>query len=513
MKSSASCPASDLREKLTLLLKLESLKQERERRFARRKILTYFPDEGPLRRELYVKHCEFFAAGTKYRERLMLAANRVGKTEGVGGYELALHLSGQYPSWWQGRRFNRPISAWAAGDTGTTVRDIIQKKLLGPIGAFGTGLILGDAIARIVRAGGGLPDKVDSVYVNHVSGGQSSLVLKTYDQRRESFQGTEQDVIWLDEEPDIGIYTECLLRTMTNNGMVMLTFTPLLGMSDVVLSFLPGGRLESGRCGKLVAGTESQCRRYTDHEGNCDSSEPTKYVVMATWDDAPHLTELAKKELWNSIPPFQRDARSKGIPQLGAGAIYPVPETDLLVDPFQIPPHWPQGYGLDVGWNCTAAVWGALDRQSDTLYLTGEHRRSQAEPSVNAAGIRARGEWIPGFIDPASRGRGQRDGEQLIQDYRNLGLKLILADNGVESGLYSVWNRMSTGRLKVFRSMQNWLQEFRLYRRDEKGHVVKANDHEMDATRYLESRIAMMIAKPAPKKSVEYRGGAHTAWS
>lgn len=421
----------------------------------------------------------------------MLAANRVGKTEGVGGYELTLHLTGQYPEWWVGRRFSRPISAWAAGDTGTTVRDIIQKKLLGPIGAFGSGLIPGDSLARIVRAGGGLPDKVDSVYVNHVSGGQSSLVLKTYDQRRESFQGTEQDVIWLDEEPDLGIYTECLLRTMTNNGMVMLTFTPLLGMSEVVLSFLPGGKLES----------------------DAPPVDATKYVVMATWDDAPHLGEKAKKDLWNSIPPFQRDARSKGIPQLGAGAIYPVPETDLLVDPFQVPPHWPQGYGMDVGWNCTAAVWGAVDRQTDTLYLTGEHRRSQAEPSVNAVGIRARGEWIPGFIDPASRGRGQRDGQQLFNDYSNLGLKLHLADNGVESGLYSVWNRMSTGRLKVFRSMSNWLQEFRLYRRDAKGHVVKENDHEMDATRYLESRLSLMIVKPPVKKPADYRGGAHTAWS
>jgi phage terminase large subunit-like protein len=222
---------------------LASLKQERERRNSRNKILSYYPDSGPLRRDLYVKHMEFFAAGAVHRERLMLAANRVGKTEGVGGYELTLHLTGQYPEWWQGRRFDRPITAWAAGDTGTTVRDIIQYKLLGPIGHWGTGLIPGDRISRTVRAAGSVPDKLDSVFVNHVSGGQSSLGLKSYDQRRESFQGTEKDVIWLDEEPDIGIYTECLLRTMTNNGLVMLTFTPLLGMSEVVLSFLPGGQI------------------------------------------------------------------------------------------------------------------------------------------------------------------------------------------------------------------------------------------------------------------------------
>lgn len=403
----------------------------------------------------------------------MLAANRIGKTEGVGGYELTLHLTGQYPVWWQGRRFTRAISAWAAGDTGITVRDIIQKKLMGPVGAWGTGLLPGDSIAREVRASG-IPDKLDTIYVKHVSGGVSSLTLKSYDQRRESFQGTEQDVIWLDEEPPLDVYTECLMRTMTNNGMVMLTFTPLLGMSEVVLLFLPNGRLEEKR-------------------------ESTRFVVMATWDDAPHLNKHAKAELWNSIPPFQRDARSKGIPQLGAGAIYPVPETDLLVEPFQIPYHWPRGYGMDVGWNFTAATWGALNRDTDTLYLYHEYKRSQAEPSVHVHGIKAVGDWIPGFIDPASRGRGQKDGSQLFADYKNLGLKLVLADNGVESGLYSVWNRMSTGRLKVFKTLGNWLTEFRLYRRDEKGHVVKENDHLMDSTRYLESRIQQFATRPIPK--------------
>ncbi len=418
----------------------------------------------------------------------MLAANRTGKTEGVGGYELTLHLTGQYPAWWQGRRFSRPIGAWAAGDTGTTVRDILQQKLLGPIGKWGTGLIPGDSLQRIVRAAG-VPDKVDSVFVQHTSGAVSRLVFKSYDQRRESFQGTEQDVIWLDEEPPLDIYTECLLRTMTNNGMVMLTFTPLLGMSDVVLAFLPGGTLDAG-------------------------VSNGKFIVMATWDDAPHLTQAAKDELWHSIPPYQRDARSKGIPQLGAGAIYPVPESDLLIDAFPIPAHWTQGYGMDVGWNFTAAVWGAHNRDTDTLYLTHEYKRSHAEPSIHVHAIKAPGAWMPGFIDPASRGRSQKDGSQLFADYRNLGLNLQIADNGVESGLYSVWNRMSTGRLKVFRNMSQWLTEFRLYRRDDRGYVVKVNDHLMDGTRYLESRVLQMIVKP-PVKPIQRvaTGKPYTAWS
>ena len=222
----------------------------------------------------------------------------------------------------------------------------------------------------------------------------------------------------------------------------------------------------------------------------------SKYVVMASWDDVPHLSPEAKAELWKSIPPYQRDARSKGVPQLGSGAIYPVPESEITVAPFKIPDFWPRGYGMDVGWNWTAAVWGALDRENDCLYLTHGYKRSQAEPSIHAAAIRAAGDWIPGFIDPASRGRSQKDGTQLLSDYSELGLRLSTADNGVESGLYSVWNRMSTGRLKVFSNLSGWFEEYRLYRRDEQGRVVKKDDHYMDSTRYLESRLSEFSVKP-----------------
>ena len=224
-----------------------------------------------------------------------------------------------------------------------------------------------------------------------------------------------------------------------------------------------------------------------------------KHVVMAGWDSVPHLGEQEKKTLYESIPPYQRDARSKGIPQLGSGAIYPVPESEIVVADFPIPAHFRRGYGFDVGWNKTAAIFGALDIDSDILYLYSEHYRGQAEPAIHAAAIRARGPWIPGRIDPASRGRGQRDGEQLLLDYQNLGLDVLPAKNAVESGIQRVWMRLSTGRLKVFAGCVNWLSEFRIYRRDEKGHIVKANDHLMDCTKYLVSECEsndFMITKP-----------------
>lgn len=469
-------------------IELIALLEEKERRERGRKINTYFPNNGALRRELYQKHMSFFEAGSKYRERLFMAANRVGKTESGGGYELTLHLTGKYPEWWKGRRFDKPINAWAAGDTGKTVRDIIQFKLLGSPGDHGTGLIPLDLLVKTTTKQG-VPEAVDSIYVKHVSGGNSHVSLKSFDQRRIAFQGTEQDVIWLDEEPPLDVYTECLLRTMTNNGLLMLTFTPLMGMSETVLSFLDGGEIS-------------------------EKSEGSKSVTMAGWDDVPHLSEESKAELLKSIPPFQRDARSKGIPQLGAGAIFPVPESEILVDDFAIPDHWPRVFGQDVGWNRTAALWGAIDRESDIVYLYSEHYRGQAEPAIHAEAIKSRGSWVPGVIDPASRGRTQVDGLQLLQMYKDLGLDLDIAQNGVESGLYEVWQRLSTGRLKVFKSLSSWKQEFRLYRRDEKGRIVKENDHLMDTTRYLiVSGLARAKTKPAEKKATHsHYSGGNNGW-
>lgn len=209
-----------------------------------------------------------------------------------------------------------------------------------------------------------------------------------------------------------------------------------------------------------------------------------KAAVLVSWEDVPHLTEDQKKSILRSIPAWQRDARTRGTPSLGSGAIYPIPEEDLLISPFEIPSHWPRSYGFDTGWKRTAAIWLAWDPETGGAVAYDEYYRGKVDPAIHARGLRKRGDWMTGVIDPAARGARGHDGEKLLDVYRGLDLNLELADNAVISGILAVWDALSTGQLKIFRTLSNTRNEMRLYRRDEKGQIVKQNDHLMDALRY-----------------------------
>src|SRR3954462_14541008 len=94
-------------------LLLQALEKEAAKRAAENRIRTYAP---------YDKQREFHALGKIKRERLLRAGNQLGKTFS-GAAEMADHLTGEYPDWWDGRTWNAPIRAWAGGKDGLSVRD------------------------------------------------------------------------------------------------------------------------------------------------------------------------------------------------------------------------------------------------------------------------------------------------------------------------------------------------------------------------------------------------------
>lgn len=456
--------------------RLDLVAREMARRKAQR-FYTLYPETGPLRRSEYPKHMEAMAAGKDWLERLVMAGNRVGKTIGVGAYETACHMTGVYPSWWKGVRFKKAVSVWAVGTNSETTFKIVQAALIGtpddPNGMIPENLVLRRTPKRSGETGA-----VATVTVRHVSGGTSVCEFKSYEMGRKGFEGREKDFIWLDEEPPMDIYQECLFRLLTTQGRLLLTFTPLQGRSDVVKAFL---------------------------EPEDKDAAESKIVIQAGWKDVPHLDESMKRKILAGTLPYQREARMNGEPVLGVGVIYPIAESDITNENFAVPDTWPKGYGFDVGWKRTAAPFVTREMGTNIYYIYDCHYIGSEEPPSQAMGIKARGDWLVGAIDPASRGRSQVDGRRLIAEYKKLGLDLVEADNAIEAGILTVWTMLVSGQLRVMAKCLPWFKEFRNYHRDEAGQIVKKDDHLMDGTRYW-ARTGINHMKPKPMRRREGQG-------
>lgn len=445
---------------------LLSLLKEKEDRIKFNYIRTLFPDDGitldgckhSLSRRNYKKHIEFIKAGSTHIERAFIAGNRCGKTL-TGLYELICHCLGWYPEWWEGKKFTRPVLCWLVGDRGDSIRDSMQRDLLGRDG-LGTGLIPRDKLLS-TSALQGTPNGIGTYNIQHSSGGISTIIVKTYNSGQAAFEAAAVDVAMLDEEVPLDIYVEVQMRTLTTGGTVYVTFTPDSGLTDTVLHFFDKPK----------------------------PGEPERFVVMVGWNDVPHLSEERKKQMLSVIPPHLRDVKTKGVPYLGSGAIYPIPEEDIKVSPFKIPAYWPKWYAFDPGWNKTAASWWAYNPEEDCMYMYAEYYRGQAEPEVHAANILSHGKWMVGVADPhgSKSGKGVSD-QSFLDAYSKYGLDLILSNpsgpGSVDIGINEVYSRLSSGRMKIFSTCQNWFYEYRMYRRNDKGQIVATHNHLMDTTRY-----------------------------
>lgn len=419
----------------------------------------------------YPRQIEFHNAGATFRERLFRAGNQLGKTWS-SAYEIAYHLTGLYPDWWKGKRWARGVTGWALGQSMQSTRDTIQRLVLGRPEEWGTGTIPKKHIIGEPKRAAGVADSVDCVFVRHISGGLSRLYFKSCEQGREKLQGETLDFAAIDEEPPLDIYTEVLTRTNATKGIVWITFTPLLGMSDVVRRFL-------------------------------QEKNPDRADINMTIDDVAHYSEEDKRRIIDSYPAHEREARAKGIPILGSGRVFPVAEELLRVDPFSLPDSWPRICGIDFGIDhYTALAWLAWDRDSDTIYLYDAVRVRgvpDATPPYVAPTIKVRGDWVPVSWPHDGLQTEKGSGIQLAEQYRHQGVNMLyekasLPETGteegiktsrysVEAGIMSMLHYMQAGRFKVFAHLNDFWDEYRLYHRLD-GKIVKEDDDLISAVRY-----------------------------
>ena len=471
--------------------KLELLREQRKReRFNR--IDSYDP---------YPYQQKFHDTSKESNQRLLMAANRIGKSY-CGAAEMSYHLRGMYPEWWKGRRYDQPITAWAGGVSNETTRDIVQAELLGSPDdpdAFGSGAIPKNYIIKTERKPG-VPNAKSVALIRHVSGGNSSLHFKAYEMGQEKWQGRSVDVVWLDEEPSREIYSQAVTRTLDRRGMVYMTFTPEAGMTETVAAFM--NRIQSGQS-----------------------------LVNATWDDASekikslkgengHLSEVVMEQILSAYSPHEREMRRYGRPSIGSGLIFPVDESKIIIDPVEIKDHWPRIAAIDFGWDHpTAVAWCAVDRDEDTFYVYDCHRESKASPAVHAQTIRSRPRFIPIAYPHDGNRRDSMGNPGLADQYRNLGCNFLLehfsnppalgnnkGSNSIEEGIMAMLQSMEAGNFKVFSTLSNWFEEFRMYHR-KGGKVVPFRDDLMSATRYAfqSQRFAVSGSDPAWTQDITYK--------
>ena len=413
----------------------------------------------------YRKQVEFHKSGVSFRERLFMAGNQLGKTL-AGAAEAAMHLTGQYPDWWEGRRFDSPVIMLAGSESYELTRDGVQRLLIGPPMTeedWGTGYIPKAAIVDTTRRSG-VSGALDSVTVRHVSGGVSTVLFKAYEQGRGKWQANTVDFVWFDEEPPEDVYLEGITRTNATGGSIAVTFTPLKGMSTVVARFIMPGE---------------------------DEGAKYRTVTTMTIDDADHYSAEERARIIASYPAHEREARTKGIPSLGSGRIFPVSEENITVSPFEIPKHWVRIGGLDFGWDHPfGAVEIAWDRDADIIFVTKEYREREATPLIHSGALKPWGSWLPWAWPHDGLQHDKGSGEQLAAQYRGHGLNMLPeratfddGTNGVEAGIADMLDRMQTGRWKVVSTCVNWFEEFRLYHRKD-GKIVKERDDVISASRY-----------------------------
>ncbi|EPH3216701.1 terminase large subunit domain-containing protein [Pseudomonas aeruginosa] len=451
---SLSLPASRAK-RLELLGYLE----EKKRRESQRQFKLQFET-------LYDWQRKFNKATADNTSCMLMAANRVGKTR-TGLTIDAAHLLGDYPGDWEGHKFSHAPLCWLLGYSMEKTRDLLQGPLFGRFqgGTWTGGLIPADRIVDW-RSATGTSGAMREVRVRHATGGISTVQFWSYSQGQHAIMGDSVDWYHIDEEPeDKEIYPQVITRTATGDGgrggRGILTFTPENGRTELVVKFM-------------------------------DDPGEGQYIQRATWDDAPHLSEKIKRKLLAAYPAWQRDMRTRGEPLLGTGLIFDFGDDEIKCAPFPCPDHFWVINGMDFGWDHPQAhvqLW--IDLEADIVYVAQAWKKSKVTPSTAWGSVKHWAQHVPTAWPSDGLQSEKSSGVQQRAAYLDAGWQMLPEHAtwpgggvGVEAGLVEMYERMTTGRWKVFSHLSDFFDEKMSYHRDELGRIVKLNDDILSASRY-----------------------------
>jgi phage terminase large subunit-like protein len=420
----------------------------------------------------YPTQMAFFAAGsTGVHQRLIFSGNQMGKTLACS-FEVACHLTGQYPNWWRGKRFKKPIRCWVVGESVILVRDTLQKQLCGGQ-EFGSGTVPLYSFAKkpIMVPGG--TGSIDTAFVTHETDGKvdgvSSVTFKTFEQRREKLQSESVDLVWIDEKPDESVYSELLARTSATDGIIITSFTPIGegGASGVTYKFL-------------------------------SESSPDRAAFRIRSEEVKHISQERREELAANYSDAERETRLEGTPQLGAGPVFQLellPSVIKAVDFDSVPSYCKMICGVDFGYKAGfAAVLLAWAPDTGDHFVVDSFQMQQSDALHHTARIHAMCRYfkIPIAWPHDGHQHDKGSGIALSAQYKSFGLAMLAqhAQNhgttnfSIEPTISEIRQLMSLGKIAIGSHNLELIEQMRMLHRDENFKIVKQRDHLVDALRY-----------------------------
>jgi phage terminase large subunit-like protein len=255
-----------------------------------------------------------------------------------------------------------------------------------------------------------------------------------------------------------------------NQGGEMVRHTIQTVRENVPVTIVYASRGKQARAEPVAALYE---QGKVDHVGTFPELEDQ----MATWEP---LSAMASPDRLDAMVWAMTDLAIGGGPR-----VYPQAVEQFVCEPIPFPSIWQRVCAIDFDHSHVAAVWGAVDRPTDTIYLYDEYLAPRAELAIAADKIRKRGYWIPALFDWRARGRSEAEGFGLAERLVDLGVNLSEVEVDREAGVAALSDRLSSGRLRVFGTLDGYLKAYRQYQRDEAGRLVETGDHLMKAAALL----------------------------